>query len=197
MSRQEQKAETRAAVLAAARSLFAERGFEGTTLKAVAQRAGVAVGTVFVHVPDKGALLVEALHDDLAGVLAEAELGLTGHGRAALLELARALYAYYARDPALSRVLVKESLVAPIRPDTPADGVLMRFLGRAAGLLAPDLRADVAPGDAAAVFFSLYAMVLLEGLRRERLDPDAMAASLGRLLDVACGPMTHSVRQEV
>lgn len=197
MSRQEQKAETRAAVLTAARALFAERGFEGTTLKAVAERAGVAVGTLFVHVPDKSALLLAALHDDLARVLAAAEAGLVGEGRPALLGLVRALYGYYAADPGLARVLVKESLVAGPRAGEPMDPVLAGFLGRAAGLLAPELRPGVSPMEAAVVFFSLYLMALLDGLRHERPDPDAMTAGLARLLDVAFGAAPDPTRQEV
>ena len=55
--RRQQAAETRRAILAAASRLFAERGFAGTSLEAIAQEAGVAVQTVYSSVGGKRALL--------------------------------------------------------------------------------------------------------------------------------------------
>jgi len=49
--------ETRAAVIAAAAALFVERGYEGTSVQAVADRAGVSRATVFNSVGGKPALL--------------------------------------------------------------------------------------------------------------------------------------------
>ena len=54
---------TRRRVLQAAESLFARRGYEATGMADVAERAGVGVGTLYHHFPDKRALLL-ALIDD-------------------------------------------------------------------------------------------------------------------------------------
>lgn len=54
---------TRRRVLAAAESLFARRGYEATGMADVAERAGIGVGTLYHHFPDKRALLL-ALIDD-------------------------------------------------------------------------------------------------------------------------------------
>ena len=54
---------TRRRVLAAAELLFARRGYEATGMADVAERAGVGVGTLYHHFPDKRALLL-ALIDD-------------------------------------------------------------------------------------------------------------------------------------
>jgi AcrR family transcriptional regulator len=54
---------TRRRVLQAAESLFARRGYEATGMADVAERAGVGVGTLYHHFPDKRALLL-ALVDD-------------------------------------------------------------------------------------------------------------------------------------
>lgn len=48
--------ERRAEILAAALSLFSERGFAATRIEDVAARAGIAKGTVYLHFPDKEAL---------------------------------------------------------------------------------------------------------------------------------------------
>lgn len=51
--------ETRQRILQAAQSLFARRGYEGTTTKDLASTAGVAEGTLFRHFENKKAILVE------------------------------------------------------------------------------------------------------------------------------------------
>jgi AcrR family transcriptional regulator len=54
------KAATQEAILAAATELFMERGYEGTTVADVAERASVSRATVFWHFSDKGGLFREA-----------------------------------------------------------------------------------------------------------------------------------------
>lgn len=49
----------RAAILDAANELLAERGYAGCSVAAVAERAGIATGTVYKHFADKAALVVE------------------------------------------------------------------------------------------------------------------------------------------
>ena len=53
----------------AAWALFTELGYDGTTTKAVAERAEVAAGTVFVHARDKADLLMMVMHDRLAAMV--------------------------------------------------------------------------------------------------------------------------------
>lgn len=63
---------TREAILSAALALFAERGFHGTSMPALAARAGVAAGTPYRHFESKEAL-VNAVYrrckESLAAVL--------------------------------------------------------------------------------------------------------------------------------
>ena len=65
--RAEQAAGTRRAVLAAARDLFAERGYAGTPISAIAARAGVAVDTVYAAAGRKPALLRELVETSISG----------------------------------------------------------------------------------------------------------------------------------
>jgi AcrR family transcriptional regulator len=60
--RQEGAERTRLAILAAAKDLFAENGYAATSVQAVADRAGVAVDTVYAKVGRKPELLL-AVHD--------------------------------------------------------------------------------------------------------------------------------------
>ena len=58
---------TRAALLAAARAILEEHGFEALTMTAVADRAGVTRRAVYMHFASRGAL-VGAMFDYVAGV---------------------------------------------------------------------------------------------------------------------------------
>src|SRR5215469_671645 len=60
--RRQAAARTRAAILDAARELFAERGYTATAMTAIADRAGVALDTVYASVgrkPELARLLIE------------------------------------------------------------------------------------------------------------------------------------------
>jgi len=50
----------RQAIIEAATELFAVRGFHGTPVPSIAEKAGVAVGTIYRHFPDKERLASEA-----------------------------------------------------------------------------------------------------------------------------------------
>lgn len=65
--RAEQADATRAAVLAAARELFVNRGYRATTVAEIAGRAGVAVDTVYAAVGRKPALLRELVETSISG----------------------------------------------------------------------------------------------------------------------------------
>ena len=65
--RQEQAAQTRRDILAAAGSLFRERGYGGTSMPQIAARAGVVVETVYRAFGSKAALFREVIESALAG----------------------------------------------------------------------------------------------------------------------------------
>jgi len=60
---QDRSARTRAGLLAAARDTIVRHGWEGATIAAVAERAGVAVGSVYRRFADKDALFAEAYEE--------------------------------------------------------------------------------------------------------------------------------------
>lgn len=65
------KAARRDEILAAARAVFAERGFRGTTIADIAERAGVALGTVYLYFDSKEEVFA-ALNDQLMALISEA-----------------------------------------------------------------------------------------------------------------------------
>ncbi|MDB4936388.1 MAG: transcriptional regulator, TetR family [Labilithrix sp.] len=61
-ARDQQADETRTRIVAAARKLFLEHGFDGTTMDAVAREAGVATPTVYAAFRSKRGLVAELLN---------------------------------------------------------------------------------------------------------------------------------------
>ncbi len=104
--RQRQAQETRRRITASARELFATRGFGGTTIAAIAERAGVAPQTVYATFGSKAAVLSALLEgmEEAAGAAAWREtladetdptrlLGAFAHWTAEMLGTSRDLIA--------------------------------------------------------------------------------------------------------
>lgn len=170
-SRAQRKARTAAAIVAAARDRFVAVGYAATTVRDIADAAGVAVGTVHAHFADKTALLFACFYDQIADAVA---LGLDSLDEDAplieqLTHLGRVLFAAYARHPALSRVMFTASLF-PEGRDPQDDGVLLPFLEDLAGLYrAARDRGEISrlPDEGrrgALLFFSCYLTALIGGL---------------------------------
>src|SRR5580704_2731055 len=76
--RAEQVAQTRAALVAAGRRLFGDRGFAATSVEELAREARVTTGALYHHFPTKTALfeaVFEHVHDELLGRSADAAAG--------------------------------------------------------------------------------------------------------------------------
>jgi AcrR family transcriptional regulator len=65
------KAARREEILAAARRIFAARGFRGTTIADIAEEAGIALGTIYLYFPSKEAVFA-ALNQRLGEIVAGA-----------------------------------------------------------------------------------------------------------------------------
>ena len=68
--RSEQKDETRARLVSAGAAVFARKGRAGARIGDFAREAGVAMGTLYTHFPDKDALFVEVMRAGKETVLA-------------------------------------------------------------------------------------------------------------------------------
>ena len=99
------KQQTRAKVLAAARRLFSEQGYEGATIRDIAAAAGMSTGAVFANFSDKSDLFREIMLTDMVA-LAEAMREAAGRGRTvddALLKAFCAGYGFYKSQLPLAR----------------------------------------------------------------------------------------------
>ncbi len=78
--RAENKEKTRRAILRAALTLFAQKGFFNTTTKAISRKAGIAEGTLFNYFPTKEDLALYFFEQELLGIVEwyEQEQGIRG-----------------------------------------------------------------------------------------------------------------------
>ncbi len=107
--RQAQKEDTRRLILDSAYVLFAKNGYAKTTMRTLANQAGIGLGTIFKHFPDKPSLLVAAFQDDLSIIIQKSFRELPESGlKKQLLHISKCLYSFYAENPNLSRTLIKE-----------------------------------------------------------------------------------------
>lgn len=104
--RQSQKVATRQRVLDAARELFDSLGYEGTTIRGIARRAGVSVGSVFTTFASKGEILSQVMQDRLDGLYAELNR-VVPHLRGSTADRLRSLYAiHFAFEAPRSRLFM-------------------------------------------------------------------------------------------
>jgi AcrR family transcriptional regulator len=94
----------------AARELFVAKGFDDTTTREIALRAGVGIGTIFVYAENKRDLLFLIVNEELETIERQAEDAVDD--RASLLDhllrVSRAHYKFFAQQPALSRLVLRE-----------------------------------------------------------------------------------------
>lgn len=69
--RQAAKVRTRQKVLDAARTLFAERGYDAATIRDIAKGAGMSTGAVFANFQDKAELFEAVFAEEMEGLLAD------------------------------------------------------------------------------------------------------------------------------
>jgi len=92
--RETQKLETRRKVLEAARDLFNEIGYEETTIRAVAERAGVSVGSVFTTFASKADVLSQVMDDRVDALYRELD-HVARHMRGSVLDRLCSLFAIH------------------------------------------------------------------------------------------------------
>lgn len=185
---------TRRKLFEAAVTLIAEQGFSSTTVDEIADRAGVAKGTVYYNFASKNELFEELLRHGielLAASLQDAADGAAARGGTrvdALDAMIRAGLEFIARYPALTQLYVAELwrtnrawqstlMVVRERAITVVEGVLREAV--AAGELSEDI-------DIPLTASALFGMVLVAALDWQSYQPhrsvDDVHASLSRLL---------------
>src|SRR5579862_927183 len=108
--RKRNKLEKRHRIRSAARELFSENVYDAATLRRIARRAHVGLGTLFQYARGKRDLIFLIFNEELAGVTVEA-LQAPQPDQPSLEQLLAVFathFYFFSEDPALSRILLKE-----------------------------------------------------------------------------------------
>jgi AcrR family transcriptional regulator len=111
--------QTRAKLLAVARKLFAERGYKGTSIRAITDRAGANLGAVTYHFGSKQKLFHEVLTGLWAPIIDEVELSAhtTGTPLERIESVVRTLFAALGRNRDMAAFMLHGILLrGPVPP---------------------------------------------------------------------------------
>lgn len=187
--RERQKAERERRILRAAEALFARRGYAGTTMGAIARRAGLAVGTLYNYFPSKPELVAALLQRETRDAL---EAGERERKRPPADPVAaiQGLFEVYVdlvvrHDRRQLRELFAAAMAQPDPVARAAFEMDLRLIGQLAELLG-DLRAgeqladEPEAGHAALTLYSVYASWLflyaaVDGVSPERFREEVLA----------------------
>lgn len=145
--RQVNKQETRRELLRAGLELFTGKGYVNTRAAEIAERAGVAVGTLYLHFGDKEGLLCAILEEQADGLHAHV-MQVYIHPPEDAYALARAhveaIVNYIEQDPGIARLLLNYILTnAIIRSDLLDKIVAQVAQGLREGAVQGTYRADI------------------------------------------------------
>ncbi|HLJ22657.1 MAG TPA: TetR/AcrR family transcriptional regulator [Candidatus Acidoferrales bacterium] len=189
------KLEKRQRIRAAVRELFSRHGYETATLRQIAKRAHVGLGTLFNYAQDKQDLVFLVFNEELAAVTTEALNAARVPRRVLdqLLALSRQHYRFFAKNPVLSRILLKE---LTFYSEGKQAAEFQRIRGR---LLAgieevvrtaqreKQIRSDEDAALIARHIFLVFAGALRWWIAGRRPDPAKGLADLKRLLELQIG----------
>jgi AcrR family transcriptional regulator len=164
----------RDAIIEAATYLFSEKGFKETSTAEVAERSGVAQGTLFYHFKTKEGMLLKVYETVMDSYLSGLRTALEGEdtGLEAVLEAVRFHFRFsHAREKEVL-VLMRDFPAQFTAPDFPHRGLVAGKSACIIGLLLTSLEAGMADGSIRPIAAEETAHMLramLYGLTRQRL----------------------------
>ncbi|MFM0644283.1 TetR/AcrR family transcriptional regulator [Paraburkholderia bryophila] len=181
---QRRSAQTVEAVLEAAARILETQGLVACTTNAVAERAGVSIGSLYQYFPNRDALTVALIERETAQLIVDIEAAASVESsRGCVQAMVRAAVAHQMRRPALARVIDFEERRLPLgernqRLTDLVHAVLMSALTEKRG--APELSdASLVAHDLLAI---VHGMVDAAGQRDER-DAVALEVRVMRAVD--------------
>jgi AcrR family transcriptional regulator len=176
--RAQTKATNRAAILRAAREVFAELGYGAAGVRDIVRRTDLAAGTFYNYFPDKEAVfraLVDEFAEEVRGPVARARARATSP-EAFVGDAYLEFFSYVAREREMFRLIRRNADTIPVITEDPAMGALMIDL--AADLEAAIARGDWPPFDVAFMAAAMAGTALEladQMLARDPVDPQATA----------------------
>jgi AcrR family transcriptional regulator len=200
--REQNKLDKRERIRAAAAELFTRHGYGAATMRQIAQRAHVGLGTLFHYAKDKRDLVFLIFNEELAALI-DAALKAPRPDDTLLAQLVavfRSHYRHFGAKPELARILLQELTFYSSGKQAAA------FLQTRARLIqgieqlvraAQRERRILSQEDAAVVarhLFFVYSAAIRWWIAAPRPDPRAGLADLKRLLDLQIRGLAPSAR---
>ena len=201
---------TAARILDVAEALFAARGYEGTTLRDVAARAGLRIPSLYNHFPNKEALYAAVLErgfGPVLEVLAEFVAAPERRGRESSGVLVERVMDLLARHPTLPRLLLHETAAGGPRLTPVLRGWIAPAFARAHALVesTPTARpwpAELVPLLVLAMYHAVVGYFAIAPLYRDLTGADLLAESarsrqtelLRRMVDALFPPSKSQAR---
>jgi len=199
--RERKRRDTRKAILDSAEILFPLRGYRNTTMEAIAERAEIAVGTIYNYFHSKAEVMVELNSRETERVISELRtLDIEGCSVEDMLwEIISRILAVFDRYP---RELMRELFSATIENShsTLTNGLVRqdeKFLGYLAGILEElkskgRLKMETDPGSVA---YGIYSLVF-GGMLRYSMDDDFTLEDAMTLIAGMIGQFCRGIVQE-
>ena len=188
--RERKKLATRERIRAAASELFARRGYSAATMRQIARRAHVGLGTLFNYAQDKRDLVFLIFNEELNAVT-DVALAAPRPGQALDEQLAavfRVHYRWLAAKPALARILLQElTFYSSGKQAATFHGIRRRLIDGIEELVRKaqgerKILSNEKPAVIARHIFFVYSASLRWWIAAPRPDPAAGVADLRRLL---------------
>ena len=161
-------APTKERLLACAQDLIEDGGYGSASVAAIAQRAGVATGTLYRHFPSKAELFLEVFRDVCAGEERAMRAAADEAGPGAVDRL-EAVLVTFARRALQNRSLAWALLAEPV--DQLVDAERLAYRERYASLVAAELRAAIDAGEIPAQDVAITAAALVGGCGEALVGP--------------------------
>lgn len=187
-------AATRADLVAAGRRLFASKGFDGTSVRALTTQAGTNLGAVTYHFGSKYGLYAAVLEDGLRPLAHRVTRAAAseGTGRDRMLAVLEAYFEHLAEHPDLPHLLLQE-VAAGKEPPPVIVEIIQTVKGTIAGLQVEGVEdGSVRPGHPVLTALSvvsqpIYLTLIAPLLRRvggiDLSDPDVRRQAVAHTLD--------------
>ena len=188
--RERKKLETRERIRAAAAELFTRHGYGAATMRQIAKRAHVGLGTLFNYAEDKRDLVFLIFNEELNAVT-DVALAAPRAGQPLaeqLLAAFRVHYRWLAQKPALARILLQElTFYSSGKQAATFHGIRKRLIDGIEDMVRnSQLKKEISSGEDASLIarhiFFVYSASLRWWIAAERPDPGRGVADLRRLL---------------
>jgi AcrR family transcriptional regulator len=184
-----EKLQRRDEIIAAAKEVFAHKGFHATTIADIAKEAGLAYGSVYWYFDSKDDLFRKLIAVEEYSLRTHVAVSLAksgthfGYAEAPFRASLRATFEFFEGNPATAKLLFRDAYALDNRFDRQLGGIYERFIDDVETLIAvAQQRGDVLAAPPRLVAYMLTALIGHMAHRRLNTDDGVTAAEAADLV---------------